>query len=109
MKIEMQKVSDSFFQLSSQKEVTLFLIRKELEGTKFMDDLASVGFDRFRYDPNLANVILALMGFEITESIQDLFCKILAKYTEKVELESIESTNELALQFYIELSQNKES
>ncbi|WP_010182460.1 hypothetical protein [Aquimarina agarilytica] len=107
MEIDIKQTSASLFQLSNQQDLTLFLIRKELEGTKFMDDLASVGFDRFRYDPNLAGVILALMGFKVTEEILDSFCEIQKKYTEKVNLDNIESINALALQFYSELIQNK--
>ena len=103
MNIEIKKSRYPFFQLSSQQDLTLFLIKKELQGNKFMDGLEKLGFDRFTYESGLGCVILSLMGYEITDEVFENYYETLDKYVEAVNLDDNQSVSDLVLEFYMEM------
>jgi len=64
MTSHLQAVDLPFFKLSENQDLILFLIKKELQGTKLMQELNRVGFDASLFSPDLGAVILSLMGFK---------------------------------------------
>ena len=63
MKIEIEVEDLPFFKLSSTQDLILFLIKKELQGTKFVYELDKIGFDCSIFSIDLGAVILSLLGF----------------------------------------------
>jgi len=50
---------------SKNHELVLFLIQKELQGTRFANDLAQLGWHTPTFQTDLGGVILSLIGFKI--------------------------------------------
>ncbi len=92
------------FKLSDSHDMILFLIKKELQGTKFTVELGNVGFDTSLYTPDLGVLILSLMGFGVrTDELWNWYFEKLCIYSEKVDLGDLYSVRELAFEFYFEL------
>ena len=63
MKSQIEAVDLPLFKLSDNQDLILFLIKKELQGTKFTQELDRLGFDASLYSSDLGAVILSLVGF----------------------------------------------
>ncbi len=102
MQIEAENLP--FFKLSDSQDMILFLIKKELQGTKFTVELGNVGFDTSLYSPDLGVLILSLMGFGVrTDELWNWYFDKLFTYSEKVDLGDVDAVRELAFEFYLEL------
>jgi len=100
----MEAVDLPFYKLSDSQDLILFLIKKELQGSKFTRELDRLGFDSGVYCSDLAVVILSLAGFTgRTDELWDWFMKMLDSYAEKVDLWDTDTARELALDVYLEL------
>ena len=95
-----------FFKLDSTTDLVCYLIQKELEGTKFVDELEKVGFDSSSYCPDLGCVIRALLGFqETSDELSEWYASLLYSYVRKMKVAGSASTASLALEMYGELCQ----
>lgn len=104
MKIEIATPEYPFFTLSSHQDLVLFLIGKELQGTKFTGELDRVGFDSSRFCTDLGTAILALMGFQkYNDELWHWYYETLERYAEKVDLWDHSTASEPALEFYLQL------
>lgn len=104
MKSHIEAVDLPFYKLSDSQDLILFLIKKELQGTKFTRELDRLGFDTAVYCSDLGVVILSLAGFTgRTDALWDWFMKMLDSYAEKVDLWDTDTARELALDVYLEL------
>ncbi len=93
-----------FFKLSDSQDLILFLIKKELQGTKFTMELTRLGFDSAVYSSGLGVVILSLVGFSSrSDELWDWFVKMIDSFAEKVDLMDGATAHELALDVYFEL------
>ena len=110
MKIQIETQDLPFFKLSSNQDLILFLIKKELQGTKFVSELDRVGFDTSVFCTDLGAVILSLMGFRTrTDELWEWYDKTLDLFMAKVDLWDSRSAHELALEFYMELRTKQKS
>ena len=104
MKSNIEAVDLPFYKLSDSQDLILFLIKKELQGTKFTRELDRLGFDTGVYCSDLGVVILSLAGFTgRNDALWDWFMKMLDSYAEKVDLWDTDTARELALDVYLEL------
>lgn len=104
MKIQIEAENLPMFNLSSNQDLILFLLKKELQGTKFINELDKVGFDSSLFCIDLGEVILSLMGFgNRTGELWEWYDKTLDSYASKVDLWNNSTTRELTLDFYLEL------
>ena len=104
MRFNIEAVDLPFYKLSDSQDLILFLIKKELQGTKFMGELDRLGFDTSVYCSDLGVVILSLAGFTgRTDALWDWYMQMMDSYAEKVDLWDTESARELALDVYVEL------
>ncbi len=104
MKSNIAAVDLPFYQLSERQDLILFLIKKELQGTKFTRELDRLGFDTGLYCSDLGVVILSLAGFKgRTDDLWDWFIKMMDAFAEKVDLWDSETAKEAALDVYLEL------
>ncbi|MEP2508897.1 MAG: hypothetical protein ABJH72_06045 [Reichenbachiella sp.] len=104
MKAEIETKDIPFFKLSSNQDLLLFLIKKELQGTKFTKELDRIGFDHSLFCIDLGVVILSLMGFENrSDDLWGWYYRIMDSYADKVDLYDTRTAHELALDFYLEL------
>ncbi|MEO9485474.1 MAG: hypothetical protein ABJG47_18585 [Ekhidna sp.] len=93
-----------FFKLSDSQDLILFLIKKELQGTKFVQELDRVGFDPSVFCPDLGVVILSLVGFENrSDELWNWYSEVVDVFAEKVDLWNRDTVQELALDVYLEL------
>ncbi|MEP4090948.1 hypothetical protein [Reichenbachiella sp.] len=105
MKIEIVGQENRFFRLSSSHDLTLFLIQKELQGTRFTKELERIGFDHSIFSSDLGDVILSLIGFiSRNDDLWIWYYEVLNSYSDKVDLRDNNSSRELALEFYFELN-----
>ena len=49
--------------VAAQQDLVLLLIKKELQGRKFIQELGRLGFDSMLFSTELEDVILSFMGF----------------------------------------------
>ncbi len=104
MKTQIEADNLPMFKLSSSQDLILFLIKKELQGTKFINELDKIGFDSSVFCIDLGEVILSLMGFQNrTDELWAWYDKTLDSYASKVDLWNNSTTRELTLNFYLEL------
>ncbi len=104
MKTQIEAESLPMFKLSSNQDLILFLIKKELQGTKFINELDKIGFDSSLFCIDLGKVILSLMGFQNrSDEMWEWYDQTLDSYLPKVNLWDNSTTRELALDFYLEL------
>ena len=104
MKSQINAYDLPFFKLSDSQDLILFLIRKELQETKFMRELDRIGFDTSVYCSDLGVVILSLAGFRgRTNELWDWYLSMLDSYAEKVDMRDSDEAGELALDVYLEL------
>lgn len=104
MKVQIEADNLPMFKLSSNQDLILFLIKKELQGTKFINELDKIGFDSSLFCIDLGEVILSLIGFQNrTDELWAWYDETLDLYASKVDLWSNSTTHELTLDFYLEL------
>ncbi|MEM6644173.1 MAG: hypothetical protein AAF616_14425 [Bacteroidota bacterium] len=104
MKSNIEAVDLPFYKLSDSQDLILFLIKKELQGTKFTRELDRLGFDTGVYCSDLGVVIMSLVGLTgRTDELWGWFIPMMDSYAEKVDLWDHGTTQELALDVYLEL------
>lgn len=104
MKIEIEVRDIPFFRLSTQHDLILFLIKKELQGTKLTLELDRIGFDHSLYAPDLGDVILSLAGFEKRgDELWTWYYGLMQAHAEKVDLNEPETAHDQALEMYFAL------
>ncbi len=104
MKSNIRSFNLPFYTLSDSQDLILFLITKELEGTKFTRELDRLGFDSAVYSSDLGIVILSLVGFTSrTDELWDWFTPMMDSFAEKVDIWDHGTARELALDVYMEL------
>lgn len=110
MKLELESQYPPFFKLSNVQDLILYLIKEELEGAKFLKELADSGFDSKSYEVELGIVILSLMEFEsLEEELWIWYHDKIDTFVPKVDLQSSSSTHEVVLDFYCELRTKRRS
>lgn len=93
-----------FFRLSSHQDLVLFLIKKELQGTKFTNELNKLGFDASTFSTDLGSVILSLTGFRNrTDELWEWYYKMVDAFADQVDLQDHATAREAALNVYLEL------
>lgn len=93
-----------FFRLSSNHDLVLFLIQKELQGTKFTNELEKLGFDGSTFSTDLGSVILSLTGFRHrSDELWEWYYKMVDAFTDQVDLQDHATAREAALHVYLEL------
>lgn len=108
MKVELEVRNTPFFRLSANHDLLLFLIQKELQGTKLTLELERIGFDHSLYAPDLGDVILSLAGFESRgDELWNWYYDLVDKYAKKVELSDRESAREQAFEMYLKIREGK--
>lgn len=104
MKSNIAAVDLPFFKLSESQDLILFLIKKELQGTKFTNELDRLGFNTEVYCSDLGVVILSLAGFKgRSDALWDWYMKLMDAFAEKVDLRDSDSARNLALDVCLEL------
>lgn len=95
---------DNFFHLPLKEDLLLFLIQKELQGTRFTATLDKAGFDTSLYQLDLGQVILTLAGFtERTDELWEWYYNMMEAAAEKVILDDHDTAREAAMEMYREL------
>ncbi len=93
-----------YFQLSTHQDLILFLIRNELLGMRFINQLSAVGFDTSFFSIELGTAILSLMGFtNRTDTLWEWYYKVSDMYATRVDLNNHITAREAALDFYAAL------
>ncbi len=104
MKTLLETKDFPFFKLSHDQDLILFLIKKELQGTKFAKELDRIGFDQSTFCPDLGVVIMSLVGFkERSDTLWEWYMEVMDAFADQVDLWDSRTAHELALDFYIEL------
>ncbi len=104
MKIDLKTQGFPNFKLSTHQDLILFLIRNELLGNRFINQLNTLGFDTSFFNIELGTAILSLIGFEHrTDTLLEWYHKTLSSYAIKVSTEDVAATNEVVFDFYIAL------
>lgn len=89
------------FYLPEEEDMLLFLIQKELQGTRFTNDLAKLGFDGSLYSPDLGSVILSLAGINNrSDVVWNWYYTELDRLSEQVDLHDLKTARVTALEFY---------
>ncbi|MEP1779283.1 hypothetical protein [Reichenbachiella sp.] len=92
------------FKLPPGQDLILFLIKQELLGTRFLNDLQGVGFGGEVFSMDLGVAILSLMGFhDRTDELWEWYFETLNAFAERVNLSEDTTADQLALEFYVEL------
>jgi hypothetical protein len=104
MKIDLEPQNFPQFKLSTHQDLILFLIKNELLGTRFMNQLSTVGFDTSFFSVELGTAILSLMGFKNrTDTLWEWYHDTVDMYATKVCLEDHAATSAVSFDFYIAL------
>lgn len=104
MKIDLETLDFPNFKLSTHQDLILFLIRNELLGYRFMNQLSTLGFDTSFFKIELGIAILSLIGFDNrTDILLEWYHKTLSSYSVKVNLEDSVVTDKVTFDFYIAL------
>ncbi|WP_108867659.1 hypothetical protein [Aquimarina aquimarini] len=104
MKIGIETQDFPEFNLSTDQDLILFLIKNELLGTRFINQLNTVGFDTSFFSFDLGSAILSLMGFRNrTDALWEWYYIILDSYATKVCLGDHIAIRAIAFDFYIAL------
>ncbi|PKV48887.1 hypothetical protein ATE84_0903 [Aquimarina sp. MAR_2010_214] len=104
MKIDLDTQIFPQFKLSTHQDLILYLIKNELLGTRFINQLASVGFDTSFFSVELGMAILSLMGFKNrTDALWEWYHGTVDAYAAKVCLEDHAATRAVSFDFYIAL------
>lgn len=99
------KTNLPFFRLPPEQDLLLFLIQKELQGTRFTNELEQAGFDTSRYHPDLGAVILSLLGHsERTDALWAWYFEIVEGAAERVDLSSPETAQVAAIEVLQQLT-----
>ena len=87
------------------KDLTLFLIRRELKTASFIRELSRLGFDPTAFSLDLDRAILLLAGFQDhdDDDLLNWYYRMLEVYSEKLNIKDETALYELALEFYLEL------
>ncbi|WP_109436147.1 MULTISPECIES: hypothetical protein [Aquimarina] len=104
MKIDLETLNFPNFKLSTHQDLILFLIRNELLGNRFMNQLNTLGFDTSFFNVELGTAILSLIGFDNrTDILLEWYHKTLSSYSIKVNAEDSAATDQVVFDFYIAL------
>lgn len=104
MNSEFQTFDLPFYKLSDNQDLILFLIQKELQGSKFTYELDRLGFDTSVYGPDFGVVILSLIGFSSrSDELWDWYYQMVESFVDKVDLWNSETSRRLAMDVYFEL------
>ena len=104
MQIELNIRSTPFFRVPAYQDLLLFLIQKELQGTKLTMELERIGFDHSLYAPDLGDVILSLAGFEYrNDALWDWYFSLVDEYAGRVELGNQASAQEQAFEMFLKV------
>lgn len=104
MKIDLDTQIFPQFKLSTQQDLILYLIKNELVGTRFINQLASVGFDTSFFSVELGMAILSLMGFKTrTDTLWEWYHDTVDLYAAKICLDDHAVTRAVTFDFYIAL------
>lgn len=104
MKIDLDTQIFPQFKLSTEQDLILYLIKNELVMTRFINQLASVGFDTSFFSVELGMAILSLMGFKTrTDALWEWYHDTVDLYAAKVSLNDHTTTRTVTFDFYIAL------
>ncbi|WP_025743716.1 hypothetical protein [Aquimarina pacifica] len=92
------------FKLSKQHDLILFLIKNELLGIRFINELRTVGFDTSSYPIELSAVILGFMGFtKQTDQLCEWYYITSSTYAKQFDLKDDNMIREAVFDFYMAL------
>ena len=104
MKIKSDGRERPFSRLSNTKDLTLYLIRRELRATKFTNALGQLGFDHSVFASDLGMAILSLVGIkERTDELWIWYFERLDWYAEQINLQDHSGDQGVARDFWEEL------
>lgn len=104
MKSTIKAADLPLYKLSDSQDLMLFLIQKELQGTKFTMELDRLGFDTSVYCSDLGVVILSLAGCSgRDDDLWEWFMSMMDAFAERVDLSDTDTARMLALDVYLEL------
>lgn len=87
------------------QEVLLHLIRKELQGRKFVCELSKIGFDAAIFNTDLGSTILSLMGHPYpSDTFLNWYDQTLDHFTNCINLHHPATAPEAAFNFYLALT-----
>jgi hypothetical protein len=93
------------FKLPSHINMLLHLIREELKSKTFIRCFDQAGMDTSMCSPDLSRMIPAMSGFEErSDELYTWYFKTIDEYAERNKFTDPEGLNELAFEFYTELS-----
>lgn len=90
--------------MTKNKKLVVFLIQKELEATKLVQELERIGFDRALFTPALDEAVFPLLG--INDEDHDFltwYFESLEKYAAPLQLGNIDAARKAAKEFYAEV------
>jgi len=104
MKIRYEHSSRLFY-LSEEQDLLLFLIRKELLGTKLMIIVEDINLQNAHYyDIELGKIILSLLGFkERSDDLWKWYHSVIKSHSENLILGNKDSSFEQSCRAYFEL------
>ncbi len=104
MKLELKTQNFPKFELSPNQDLILFLIKNELLGTKFINQLNTIGFDTSFGGVELGEAILSLIGFDNkNDKLWEWYHAILRTYTAMIKDQDQVVIRSVAFDFYIAL------
>ena len=107
-KLEIELTDLPHFQLSPDQNLTLLLIKRELQETKLINELKKIGTNGLDLGRELDVIILSLMGFKNrTDELWNWYNQTVELFAEKVDLRDDSTTQRLAFEFYIELKEKR--
>ncbi len=90
------------FRLSTDQDLILFLIKNELLGIRFMNQLSTVGFDSSLFNIELGTAILSLMGFSNrTDTLWEWYHSALDNHALKIDVENQATIRAITFDFYV--------
>lgn len=107
MNLNLTSHKASLFQLPTDLDLTLFLIQKQLEATRFLSDLQQVGLNKDIDCFDLGDAILSLMGYEdTTDELWENYYNTLNNFADKLAMDEKCTSKHLALEFYGQMKVN---
>ena len=104
MNIELKTQNFPKFELLPNQDFILFLIKNELLGTKFMNQLNTVGIDTSFGGIELGEAILSLMGFHHKiDKLWEWYHTILKTYMARIKFGDNVVIRSVAFDFYVAL------
>ena len=108
MKTQTQIAGTLPAKFSSNQKLALFLIEKELRGTKLISEFIRAGMNPALFSLNFGPAILSLMGFRKGgEDLSSWYEETLAAYVEKVDIHDLWDDQDITGGFYFELRRKK--